>query len=64
MACGCSRNRTYTESNPLMLGDPNGDPPIYLRATIALMGMKANSAFWATGSSVAAMIDAGWLVVL
>lgn len=61
MACGCSRSRTYTESNPLVFGDPNGDPPAFYRTSVALMSMKANSTFWATGSNLAAMVSAGWL---
>lgn len=64
MGCGCSKARTFTESSPLMLGEPNGDPVVQYRNTVSIMGLKANSTFWATGSGVAAMVSAGWLVVV
>lgn len=64
MACGCSRNRIYTQGHPLVLGDPNGQPAANYRGTVSLMGMRANSSFWATGSDVDAMVSAGWLVPL
>lgn len=64
MACGCSRSRTFTQSNPVVLGDPNGDPAAHFRATVAIMGMKANQDFWATGTDVGPMTVAGWLIAL
>lgn len=64
MACGCSRSKSYTEANPLVLADETGDPPTEFRTSIAFMGMKANSTFWATGSGVAPMVSAGWLTPL
>lgn len=64
MACGCSKNRTFTQTSPAVIGNPNGDPAAFFRATVAIMGMKANQTFWATGSDVAPMVSAGWLVPL
>lgn len=62
--CGCNRSRTYTASNPLVVGAANGAPPVYLRASVSIMGLKANSAFWGTGDGVEAMVGAGWLTLL
>jgi len=64
VACGCSKSKTFTQSNPVVIGDPNGDPAAHFRATVSIMGMKANQDFWGTGSNVAAMVAAGWLVPL
>jgi hypothetical protein len=62
MGCGCNKVRTYSESSPLVLGEPTGEPPINVRATVTVMGLRANSEFWVAGTGVPAMIDAGWLV--
>lgn len=64
MGCGCAKVHTYSESNPLMLGDADGNPPVKVRATVAVMGLRAGSEFWAAGSGIPAMIDAGWLVAI
>ena len=61
MGCGCNKIRYYSETSPLVLGDPDGEPAIHVRATITIMGLRAGSEFWVSGSGVAPMIDANWL---
>jgi len=62
MGCGCNKVRTYSESNPLVFGEEDGEAPVNVRATVTVMGLKVNSEFWASGTGLAAMLDAGWLV--
>lgn len=62
MGCGCNKVRTYSQSAPLVLGEPNGEPPVYVRSTVAVMSMRAGSEFWVTGDGLAPMLNAGWLV--
>jgi hypothetical protein len=61
MGCGCNKVKVYSPTNPLVLGDPDGQPAVNVRSTIAVLGLRANSEFWAAGTGVATMIDAGWL---
>ncbi len=64
MSCGCNKVRVYSATSPLLIGEPDANPAINVRATITVMGLRANSEFWVAGSGVAAMVDAGWLVAL
>jgi hypothetical protein len=64
MSCGCNKVRVYSESNPLIIGEPDGNPPIKVRATIAVMGLRAGSEFWAAGSALQTMLAGGWLVAI
>lgn len=64
MSCGCNKGRSYTESSPLVIGEPNDEAPVQYRTTLSLLGLKANSTFWATGSGVAAMVHARWIVTV
>lgn len=62
MACGCSKSNTYTESSPLVIGEDNQEAPQHYRTTVSLMGLRVNTDFWATGTGVAAMAGARWIV--
>lgn len=64
MGCGCNKVRNFSQSEPLVIGEPNGDPSIEVRATVTVMGLRANSEFWVTGTGVAAMVEAGWLIAI
>lgn len=64
MGCGCNKVRYYSETSPLLLGTADGSPPVHVRCTVVIMGMRANSEFWATGSDVVTMLSAGWLVAI
>lgn len=64
MACGCGKKRAFTEENPLVLGDPNGEPPLHVRFTVAFQQMPSGSEAWVEGSGAQAMIDNGWFVLL
>jgi hypothetical protein len=64
MGCGCSKSHSYTQSSPLVLGDDDGEAPGHYRTTVAIVGMKAGSDFWARGTGVAPMVVSGWLVPL
>lgn len=62
--CGCNKSQTYTQSSPLVIGTANGEPATYLRASVSILGVKANSAFWGTGDGIDPMVNAGWLTLL
>ena len=62
MACGCNKIKSYSESSPLVIGEDDGEPPVQVRATVTIMGLKANSEFWAKGSGLAPLIQAEWLL--
>ena len=59
--CACNKKTSYTESSPLVLGEPNGDSPSRFRASVRVNHLKPGAEFWATGSGVAAMENAGWI---
>lgn len=64
MACGCSKGNKYNESNPLVLGDPNEFAAVRVRSTVTLQGIRVGSTFWVTGSGVAGMVSAKFLVLV
>lgn len=62
MGCGCNRKR-YTRADPLVLGEPTG-PVMHVVPTITVSGTRRGEKTWVQGSSVQAMIDAGWFHLL
>lgn len=60
MACGCAGGKKSTQDDPITLGDPVGDAR-QVKATVNVLGMKANETGWVRGSHVDAMIAQGWL---
>lgn len=64
MACGCSKSKTFTASNPLIIGDDDGSAPQQYRTTVAMLTLRAGATFWGKGTGIAAMLVAGWLVAV
>jgi hypothetical protein len=63
MACGCSKRRWYSETDPLVIGSPL-DSPTRVRFTVNFLGVSAGQDTWVDGDQVQVMIDNGWLVPL
>ena len=58
MGCGCGTD--WTEDNPMLLGDGQGEPQ-QVKVYISLTGAKRGDTIWVQGSGAQPMIDAGWL---
>jgi len=63
MACGCAKRR-YSADDPLIVGEPNGEPARRIRFTVAFMGQASGSEQWVTGDGVNQMIDNNWFLLL
>ena len=64
MGCGCNKIKSYSPESPLAFGETDGSPALHVRATVALMGLRSGSEFWAAGEGLAPLLDAGWLVLI
>lgn len=60
-SCCGARPRETSESDPIVLGDPNGAAPIHARVNLNAYGRKAHEVAWWTGSKVDAAISGGTL---
>jgi len=60
VACSCQKKKS-TEADPIVLGEPSGEPPLEAFATVTLLGARAGERVWVTGSQVPAMVAGGWL---
>lgn len=60
MACSCAKKKSSAE-DPIVLGEPTGEPPLEAFATITLLGARAGERVWVTGAQVPALLDGGWL---
>jgi hypothetical protein len=60
LACGCAGGKKSTQSDPVILGDPVGDVR-QVRATVSILGARANEKLWVKGTHVDKMLEAGWI---
>ena len=51
-------------AEPLILGDPTGQPKVQVVPNIAMSGAKRGEKTWVQGSEVDAMIAAGWFSLI
>lgn len=61
MAC-CTKPKIYSQSDPLVVGEPNSDAAVNVVATVNVGGLRTGRTSWVTGSHVAALIAQGWFV--
>jgi len=64
MGCGCNKVRSYSPEKPLLFGEPDGQPARNVRATVAIMGLRSGSEFWAAGEGLDHLLSAGWVTLL
>jgi hypothetical protein len=60
-ACCGPRPRTSTADDPIVIGDPNGEPAVRARVNNNVFGLRAFAVGWFTGSNVAAAVTGGTL---
>lgn len=63
MSLFSTNNQGLTPEKPIIVGDANGEPPRYVKATALVHGIRANTVRWVTGSSVDAALANGSFVL-
>jgi hypothetical protein len=62
MGCGCGKKkRTFTQEDPLILGDDEGDAR-QVRATVHVLGVASGQTAWVRGTRVGFYVDRGYLL--
>lgn len=63
MACCGKRQRVVSPEKPIVLGEPNDEPPVRGRVTIAMNGLRAGDQGWFTGSNLATFVAQALIVL-
>jgi len=61
MGCCGQPSSRGTEDDPIVVGEPDGEPPLQLVATLTIYGIGRGQSAWWSGNAVGQLLSSGFL---